>query len=180
MIYTKRGDDGTTTLLGGAKVSKADLRVECYGTVDELIAYLGLIRDCLNSDRLTAELVKIQTTLFTLGNLLACEDEEKYTQLHKVTKDDVKFLERKIDAMEADLAQITEFVIPGGSRTASHAHVARTICRRAERLCVRLDEQNKLECVLLEYLNRLSDYLFVFSRMIVKNKARKETYYKPR
>ncbi len=180
MIYTKTGDRGTTSLAGGERVPKYDQRVECYGTIDELVSYLGLVRDCLKNERLTAEIVKVQNTLFTLESILACERKELAASLPKVTEDDVRWLERKIDAMNEELPPLKAFVIPGGSRTASHVHVARAVCRRAERLCVRLNETNPLDDTILQYLNRLSDYLFVFSRMILMKKGRKETYWNPR
>ena len=177
MIYTKTGDKGETSLSGGTRVKKYDLRVECYGTIDELVSYLGLVRDCFNSEHLTREVVKIQRILFNCESLISSESEEVKSRMPKVKEEDVKFLERRIDTMNDELPALKAFLIPGGSRTSSHIHVARTICRRAERLCVRLNENNPVDDIVLQFLNRLSDYLFVLSRYILKHKGRKETYW---
>ena len=177
MIYTKTGDKGTTSLAGGTRVPKYDLRVECYGTIDELVSYLGLVRDCFKSERLTNEVVKIQRILFNAESILSSESEEIANKMPQVTDADVAFLERRIDAMNQELTPLKAFLIPGGSRTSSHIHVARCVCRRAERLCVRLNEEQAVNSNVLMYLNRLSDYLFVLARYILKEKKRKETYW---
>jgi cob(I)alamin adenosyltransferase len=177
MIYTKTGDKGTTSLAGGTRVPKYDLRVECYGTIDELVSYLGLVRDCFKSERLTNEMVKIQRILFNAESILSSESEEIANKMPQVTEADVAFLERRIDAMNQELTPLKAFLIPGGSRTSSHIHVARCVCRRAERLCARLNEEQAVNSNVLMYLNRLSDYLFVLARYILKEKKRKETYW---
>ncbi len=177
MIYTRKGDKGTTSLVGGERVPKYDLRVECYGTVDELVSYLGLVRDCLHDAVLIDELKKIQNTLFNVESILACETPEIAEKMPAVKTEDVQYLEKRIDAMNAQLLPLKAFLIPGGSRTSSHIHVARTICRRAERLCVRLSEEKPTDNTILQYINRLSDYLFVLSRLILKQKGRKESYW---
>ncbi len=179
MIYTRTGDNGTTSLIGGTRVPKYDLRVETYGTIDELVSYLGLVRDCLSSETLNSELVKIQSTLFNIESIIACEKEELKAKMPKVKEEDIAYLERKINVMTESLPQMKGFVLVGGSRTSSHVHVARTICRRCERLCVRLSEEIGVEETILKYLNRLSDYLFVLARYILKRKGREETYWKP-
>ena len=177
MIYTRKGDNGTTSLVGGERVPKYDLRVECYGTVDELVSYLGLIRDYLHDTVLTDEIKKIQNTLFNVESILACETPEIAAKMPPVTEENVHYLEKRIDEINAQLPPLKAFIIPGGSRTSSHVHVARTICRRAERLCVRLNEEKPTDNTILQYINRLSDYLFVLSRLILKQKGRKESYW---
>lgn len=177
MIYTRKGDDGTTSLVGGERVPKYDLRVECYGTIDELVSYLGLVRAHLNSELLSNEIKKIQCTLFNAESILACETSELADKMPRVGKEAVRYLERKIDAMNAQLPPMKAFIIPGGSRTSSQIHVARAVCRRAERLCVRLNEEKPIDNTILQYINRLSDYLFVLARIDLKQKGRKESYW---
>ncbi len=177
MIYTKTGDKGTTSLAGGQRVPKYDLRVECYGTIDELVSYLGLARDCFKSERLTNEVVRIQRILFNAESILSSESEDVANKMPQVKDEDIIFLERRIDAMNQELPPLKAFLIPGGSRTSSHIHVARCICRRAERLCVRLNDEQAVNSNILMFLNRLSDYLFVLARYILKEKKRKETYW---
>lgn len=177
MIYTKTGDKGETALVGGSRVLKCDQRVECYGTLDELVSYLALVRDCFKSERLTNEVIKIQRILFKAESILACESENVLNKMPKITEDDIVFLEKRIDVMNDGLPALKAFLIPGGSRTSSHIHVARCVCRRAERLCVRLNQDVPVDEKILRFLNRLSDYLFVLARYILKEKNRKETYW---
>lgn len=180
-IYTKRGDDGTTGLLGGMRVPKHHARIEAYGNVDELNSYLGVLRDLLEGSNHTAVLLEIQDRLFTIGSHLALEPGyEGRMQLPSITEEDVAFLEKEMDRMDASLPEMKNFVLPGGHIAVSHCHVARCICRRAERSVTFLTEQNPVPGVILHYLNRLSDYLFVLSRMVSQEKGAVETAWKPR
>ncbi|MGY0407239.1 MAG: cob(I)yrinic acid a,c-diamide adenosyltransferase [Polaribacter sp.] len=175
-IYTKTGDAGTTALFGGTRVKKHHLRIESYGTVDELNAYIGLIKDQKISQNLKDELLKIQTELFTLGAMLATPPEKKMLKsgkerlnIPKITETSIQFLENKIDTMEQELPQMTHFILPGGHQTVSFCHVARCVCRRAERLTVALNDQEEINNTIFKYLNRLSDYLFVLARKLSKD-----------
>ena len=165
-IYTKTGDKGTTSLIGGTKVSKAHLRIEAYGTVDELNSYTGLCKDLLTDKNSVSVLQEIQDRLFTIGAALAC-DPDKETKMKKpdLKEEDISLLEKEIDKMNETLPPMKFFILPGGHPTISHLHIARCICRRAERCCVRLEsEHNETEPIIIKYLNRLSDYLFVLAR----------------
>lgn len=171
-IYTKTGDTGKTSLIGGTRVNKDDLRVECYGTVDELNAHIGLLNDYLKTISLENILVDIQNNLFVTGSQLAMDtNKELRFSLPDLSEDDVVLLEKEIDRMNEQLPKMTHFVLPGGNMIVSHAHIARTVCRRSERLCVGLLEETGDQRVLLivKYLNRLSDYLFVLARFIAKH-----------
>lgn len=170
-IYTKTGDKGDTALLGGRKVSKAHLRIEAYGTVDELNAYTGLCRDLLLQKTAFADpvLQQVQNMLFVAGSLLACDpDKDLKMALPAIEEHHVLLLERRIDEMEASLPALKQFILPGGNPIVSHLHVARCICRRAERNCVRLQEASTVAPMIIQYLNRLSDYFFVLARYIAK------------
>jgi cob(I)alamin adenosyltransferase len=165
-IYTKTGDKGNTSLIGGTKVSKGDLRIESYGNVDELNAHVGLVNDLLKMDSIESLLSEVQDRLFTIGSALACDPEKdvvmKIPDLHE---SDVLVLEKEIDEMTEQLAPLTAFILPGGHPTISHLHIARCVCRRAERSCVRLqDAGGEVLPLIVIYLNRLSDYLFVLTR----------------
>lgn len=174
-IYTKTGDEGTTALFGGTRVKKYNLRIDSYGTVDELNAYIGLIKD-QDIDEATKEtLLNIQNELFTLGAMLATPPEKETLKsgkerlnIPKVNVNSIQYLENKIDAMDAELPQMTHFILPGGHQAVSFCHVARCVCRRAERLCVELNDEETINTDILKYLNRLSDYLFVLARMLSK------------
>src|SRR5574343_797358 len=165
-IYTKTGDSGTTSLIGGTKVPKSHLRIEAYGTIDELNSYIGLCRDIITDGDTIKMLVEVQDRLFTIGSSLACDPiKEPKLRLPDLRESDIQLLEKEIDGMEAALPEMTSFILPGGHPTVSHLHVARCVARRAERCCVRLElESLEVEPVILKYLNRLSDYLFVLSR----------------
>jgi cob(I)alamin adenosyltransferase len=179
-IYTKTGDQGTTALFGGKRVSKANLRIDSYGTVDELNAYLGLLRDQdVNRDRKDF-LVEIQDRLFTIGSILATEPGNRKVKTPALLGENIKSLEKEIDDMEAGLPPMRVFVMPGGHTSVSFGHIARTVCRRAERLTVALDEQEKVDTLVLQYLNRLSDYLFVLCRKMANELDAEETPWKPR
>jgi len=167
-IYTRKGDKGNTSLLGGKRVPKYHLRVEAYGTIDELKSYLGLIRDSHDKDVHNKSIYKIQEDLMTIEALLACEN--KNNTIPEISEEDVKFLEKEIDKMNEVLPRIKAFIIPGGNIASTHAHVARCICRRAERIVVKLSSKVHVEEIILKYLNRLSDYLFVLARFLFLNK----------
>ena len=179
-IYTKTGDKGTTALFGGKRVSKADLRIETYGTVDELNSFLGLVRDQEVNYNRKVELVEIQDRLFTIGSLLATEPGNTTVKTPLLNEDDVTFLEGKIDAMEGDLPPIRSFVLPGGHASVSYCHIARTVCRRAERICISLGNHEPIDPLIIKYLNRLSDYLFVLSRKMAHELKIEEVPWKAR
>ena len=179
-IYTKTGDTGTTSLFGGKRVSKADLRIDTYGTVDELNSYIGLVRDQEVNQKRKEVLVEIQDRLFTIGSILATEPGNSKVKIPSVQEKDIKFLEKEIDAMDAELPPMRFFVLPGGHPSVSIGHVARTVCRRAERLTIALDQVEKVEPLVIKYLNRLSDYLFVLCRKMASDLKVEETPWKPR
>jgi cob(I)alamin adenosyltransferase len=160
-IYTRTGDTGETSLYGGERTSKSDPRIEAYGTIDELNAFLGLVRTSWPSSPLDAQLNRVQSDLFDIGAYLAAPGSDRFKSVQSPRIAD---LEQGIDSMERDLKPLTTFVLPGGSTAAAHLHVARTICRRAERRVVALDDASKEMQTTLAYLNRLSDYLFVAAR----------------
>jgi len=179
-IYTKTGDGGTTALIGGSRVAKDDLRIECYGTVDELVSWIGLLRDQDIASSYITTLLEIQDRLFTLESLLAHDGSQLKNPLPVLFEQDIKLLEDEIDQMNVGLPALTSFLLSGGHQVVSYAHIARTVCRRAERLVIRLEHQQKVEPLNVKYLNRLSDYLFVLSRRIAHDNGIKETLWKPR
>ena len=181
-IYTKTGDGGTTSLIGGTKVHKSHLRIEAYGTVDELNSYTGLCKDLITDDHSRSILQEIQDRLFTVGSSLACDpDREPKMKIPDLNEEDVILLEKEIDAMNEALPPMKSFILPGGHSTVSHIHIARCICRRAERCCVRLEIEGKeVESIIIKYLNRLSDYLFVLARFIAYQLKAEEIPWKPR
>lgn len=179
-IYTKTGDLGTTALFGGRRVSKADLRIDTYGTVDELNAYIGLVRDQpVNAPRKDV-LVQVQDRLFTLGSILATEPGNTKVKIPALHETDIKDLEAEIDTMDSDLPPMRFFVLPGGHAAVSFCHVARTVCRRAERLVIALHEQEPVSPLVIQYLNRLSDYLFMLSRKMTQELGAEETAWHPK
>ena len=165
-IYTKTGDKGSTSLIGGTKVPKWHLRIESYGTVDELNSYIGLCRDLLADQKGRVVLQEVQDRLFTIGAALACDPEkERKMLIPDLNEQDIIYLENEIDRMDEVLPEMKNFLLPGGHPTVSHLHVARCICRRAERHIVQLEQESaEVELIILKYLNRLSDYLFVLAR----------------
>lgn len=181
-IYTKTGDDGTTSLIGGTKVPKSHLRIEAYGTVDELNSYVGLCRDLLTDKASLPLLAEIQDRLFTIGSSLACDAEkEPGMALPDLVQDDVHLLEKEIDRMTEQLPPMKHFILPGGAPAVSHLHVARCICRRAERCCVRMQYEGlAIDERVVIYLNRLSDFLFVLSRYTAQVSGVSEITWKPR
>ena len=164
-IYTKTGDKGETSLFGGKRVEKHNIKIEAYGTVDELLAYMGLIRDYSEGNTKDV-IVKIQNTLLNIGSHLATpkDNEKAKNKLPKITSEDIILLEKEIDRMTEEQPPLTNFVLPGGHPSVSHCHVARTICRRAERRISTLNEIEEINLELKIYINRLSDYLFILSR----------------
>ena len=181
-VYTRHGDQGQTSLVGGQKISKADLRIESYGTVDELNAYVGAARlSCIEigCPELAQILHGVQNALFNLGSLLATKLEDLHPLQPQVTQEDIKKLETTIDRFNKDLPSLKSFVLPGGNRPNVELHMARTICRRAERICVRLSQTEDIGQTVIPYLNRLSDALFVWSRWVVYQSKAEEHLWTP-
>lgn len=178
-IYTKTGDKGKTSLFGGTRVPKYHLRIEAYGTVDELNSYIGLIRDQKIDPHTTEILLKIQNELFTLGSMLATPPEKEILKsgkdrlnINKVGEESVELLENEIDQMNESLPPMSHFILPGGHPTVSFCHITRCICRRAERITTLLSDESSINPQILVYLNRLSDYLFVLARKLtIDNQA---------
>ncbi|MCC7298766.1 MAG: cob(I)yrinic acid a,c-diamide adenosyltransferase [Bacteroidia bacterium] len=178
-IYTRTGDDGKTGLIGGDRVSKHHIRVESYGTVDELNSHLGLIRAQTHLDSVVQTLSVVQDRLFTVGAYLASAPGNKMI-LPELYPEDVTLLETEIDKFTAELPELKNFIIPGGSVAGAQAHVARCVCRRAERLVVYLADQEEIDPWVVRYLNRLSDYLFTLARFLDKSSGAEEIAWKPR
>ena len=181
-IYTKTGDLGKTSLIGGTKVSKGNMRIETYGTVDELNSYLGLVGDNCADAHSKNILKEIQDRLFTIGSSLACDpDKEQKMKIPDLKEADMEFLENEIDKMNEMLPEMKFFILPGGHVAISTTHIARCVCRRAERLCVNMQEQKLfIEPRIIKYLNRLSDYLFILARYIGYLLKVPESPWKPR
>lgn len=181
-IYTKTGDLGTTSLIGGTKVSKSNLRIETYGSVDELNSHLGLVIDTCEDKASRKTLKEIQDRLFTIGSALACDpDKESKMKIPDLKETDVEFLEKEIDRMNDNLPEMKHFILPGGHVAVSNIHIARCVCRRVERCCVNmLDHQLFIDPLIIKYLNRLSDYLFVLARFIGHQLNISETPWRPR
>ena len=181
-IYTKTGDLGKTSLIGGTKVPKSHLRIETYGTVDELNSYIGLAGDMIADEQSKTTLKEIQDRLFTIGSSLACDpDKEPLMKMPDLKETDVELLEKEIDKMNESLPPMKFFILPGGSATVSTIHVVRCVCRRAERLCVNMQEHELfVDPLVIKYINRLSDYLFVLSRFIGHLLGVAEVAWKPR
>ncbi len=178
-IYTKTGDAGKTSLFGGSRVSKNNLRIESYGTVDELNSWLGLVRDNASNTHTRDILKKIQDRLFTIGAALAADPKKPKLKKPDLLEDDVMLLEKEIDRMEQSLQPLTVFILPGGHPFVSNIHIARCVSRRAERLAVALSLKEKMEPLIITYLNRLSDYLFVLARWTGKNLKAEEIRWEP-
>ena len=186
-VYTKTGDTGTTALFGGTRVPKDHARIESYGTVDELNSYIGLIRDQEINQHFKDILIEIQDRLFTVGAILATppgkevlKNGQKRLQNLGIIESDIELLEKEIDTMEDSLPQMTHFVLPGGHTTVSYCHIARCVCRRAERLAVHLSHNEAVADIAIKYLNRLSDYLFVLARKLSKELNADEVKWIPR
>ncbi len=179
-VYTKKGDSGTTQLIGGTRIPKSSLRIEAYGTTDELNSWIGLIRDQEIDPQYVDQLLEIQDRLFTLGALLASDPETSKMKLPELSEADITYLEKAIDAMDEELEPMKSFVLPGGHTTVSYAHIARCVCRRGERIITELSANDPVSPIVLAYVNRLSDYLFVLSRKLTKDLNAKEQPWKPR
>ncbi|ELR69101.1 Cob(I)alamin adenosyltransferase PduO [Fulvivirga imtechensis AK7] len=179
-VYTKTGDKGTTALFGGARVSKSHDRINAYGTIDELNSYIGLVRDQEVNHKRRTILVEVQDRLFTIGSVLATEPGNKKVKTPHLGEDDIEALEVEIDKMEEELPPMKNFILPGGHPSVSFCHVARCVCRRAERLVVALNDHEAVNPLVIQYLNRLSDYLFVLARKMSKELNAEETPWKAR
>jgi cob(I)alamin adenosyltransferase len=179
-IYTKKGDSGKTSLIGGTRVPKHHLRIESYGTVDELNSYIGLIRDQEISAQDIEALLEIQDRLFTIGSHLAADPGKSKMVLPELLEADITFLENEIDRMDDLLEEMRSFVLPGGHTVVSYSHIARCVCRRAERIAVQLAEESEVDEKIISYLNRLSDYLFTLSRKLTKDLNAKEIAWVPK
>ena len=185
-IYTKTGDKGKTSLFGGTRVPKYDLRIEAYGTVDELNSYIGLIRDQKIDTHTSEILLNIQNELFTIGSMLATPPEKKVLKngkerlnISKINTQSVELLENEIDKMNKKLPEMTHFILPGGHTTVSFCHITRCVCRRAERISTELSDESSIEPQILIYLNRLSDYLFVLARKLTIDNNAQEIQWIP-
>lgn len=166
-VYTKTGDRGTTSLIGGTRVPKFHIRVEAYGTIDELISYIGLIRSQEIEVHIAETLHQIQVKLMDIAAIMA--SDEKAKKIRQVTDSDIKILESEIDKSDTDLEPLKYFVLPGGHNTPAFCHIARCICRRAERMILHVNEETDVPENVLAYMNRLSDYLFILARKLHKN-----------
>lgn len=179
-VYTKTGDKGTTALISGRRVVKHHHRIEAYGTIDELMAFTGVLHDQLIDKHDKATFINIQDCLMTSASILAADCDDCDIELPEIKENDIAFLEEKIDEMDKDLTPLMNFILPGGHTTVSFCHVARTICRRAERLVNRVNEEEGHCHMVLKYLNRLSDYFFVLSRKLAKDLKVEEIVWKSR
>ena len=179
-IYTKKGDKGTTGLIGGTRVLKSSLRIEAYGTIDELNSYIGLIRDQHIDNNYIDQLKEIQDRLFTIGSSLASDPEKSNMRIPDLRSEDIDLLEKWMDETDENLPEMKHFILPGGHTTVSFCHIARCVCRRAERIIVDLSTHEFVEVMVLQYVNRLSDYLFVLSRALTRDLKAEEYPWKPR
>lgn len=181
-IYTKAGDQGKTSLIGGTRVPKSHIRIETYGTVDELNSFIGLLSDLVDDEKIKTDLKEIQDRLFTVGSSLACDPEkESALKIPDLKEEDITGLEIAMDQMNEVLAPMKSFIIPGGHQAISTAHIARCVCRRAERWCVNMQEEDLfVETLVIKYLNRLSDYLFTLARYIGHLNGVEDIPWKPR
>jgi cob(I)alamin adenosyltransferase len=181
-IYTKTGDAGTTALIGGTRILKSHIRIEAYGTVDELNSVLGMVSDQMDLIDVKDIIKEIQDRLFTIGSSLATDpNKDSKMRLPDLLEKDISYLENHIDAMQTNLPELKSFILPGGHIAASTCHVARCVCRRAERICVHMESEKEfIAPLVLIYLNRLSDFLFVLSRHIANKYGCKDTEWHPR
>ena len=179
-IYTKTGDQGKTSLIGGTRVPKHHIRIETYGTVDELNSFVGMIRDLSESPHQINILNEIQDRLFTIGSLLASDPGKSKMKLPELVESDIHLIEKEIDKMNELLPELKSFILPGGHVLASWCHLARCVCRRCERLVSQLTDESEVPEFVLIYLNRLSDYLFVLARKVLLDQKSSEVVWKPR
>tara|TARA_R110001592_G_scaffold219477_1_gene473747 strand:+ start:138006 stop:138554 length:549 start_codon:yes stop_codon:yes gene_type:complete len=178
-IYTKGGDQGETSLIGGARVLKNHSRIEAYGTIDELNAIIGIVRDSSQNASADEQLEAVQNILFSIGSALAAADGHKM-QLPDFEETAIEDLEKAIDQMNEELEPLRNFILPGGDLASSYCHLARTVCRRAERKVVAMQQELQVEPKIVKYLNRLSDYFFTLGRFYTKLNSGKETLWNPR
>lgn len=179
-IYTKTGDKGKTSLIGGTRVAKSDVRIEAYGTVDELNSYIGLVRDQEVNRNRAAILKEIQDRLFTIGASLASDPVKSKMKTPDLHNEDVLLLEQEIDNYTSEVPPLRAFVLPGGHQSVSFCHVARCVCRRAERIAIQLQQESEVEDLVIIYLNRLSDYLFALCRIMTHELGAEEIAWKAR
>lgn len=181
-IYTKTGDRGSTSLIGGTKVPKSHLRIDSYGTIDELNSFIGLVNDQLTDEASKTMLREIQDRLFTIGSSLACDPEKApKMKIPDLKEEDILLLEKEMDRMDEQLPVMKSFILPGGHIAVSTTHVARCVCRRAERICVNMQQQELfVDELVIKYLNRLSDYLFILARYTGQLSGAAEIPWKPR
>lgn len=179
-IYTKKGDEGKTGLIGGTRVMKSSMRIEAYGTTDELNSHIGLVRDQDIDPKYVAQLIEIQDRLFTIGSSLASDPEKSNMKIPDLRSEDVELLEKWMDEMDSELPEMKSFILPGGHTTVSFCHVARCVCRRGERIIVDLSTNEFVDATVLKYMNRLSDYLFVLGRKLAQDLKAPEQPWKPR
>jgi cob(I)alamin adenosyltransferase len=186
-IYTKTGDKGKTSLIGGKRVLKSHIRIEAYGSIDELNSFIGLLRDSITDHKNSAKLLNIQNNLFSIGTLLALDpenekfksDDNPYKSL-EINNEDIAILENEMDSMNNELPDLAHFILPGGNSAVSICHICRTVCRRSERNCVSLSEESAISENIIIYLNRLSDYFFVLARKLTKDIGVSEVKWEPK
>ncbi len=179
-IYTKTGDKGQTSLIGGTRLPKHHIRIDAYGTVDELNSHIGLLRDVMSDKEKIALLIHIQDRLFTMGSHLAADPEKSKMKLPDLSEEDIVTLEHAIDAIDKVVPEMKSFVLPGGHAHVSYCHIARCVCRRAERTVLKLAEHESVDEINYKYLNRLSDYLFMLSRQLTFDLKAEEIPWKPK
>jgi cob(I)alamin adenosyltransferase len=179
-IYTRTGDKGKTTLVGGKQVPKTHVRIEAYGTVDELIANVGMLRDMSDNDAIKDYLLEVQDRLMTCAAILAADCEDCLVRIPEIKESDITSLENAIDNMESLLPPLSSFVLPGGQIISSQCHIARTVCRRAERQIIRLSTELFVPETVIKYMNRLSDYFFMLARKILRDFDKEDTPWKPK
>ncbi|MGP8214327.1 MAG: cob(I)yrinic acid a,c-diamide adenosyltransferase [Bacteroidia bacterium] len=179
-IYTKTGDKGQTSLLGGTRVPKHHIRIEAYGTVDELNSWIGLLRDTIADVQVNSILMEVQDRLLTMGSSLASDPVKSKVKIPRFSENDITVLEKEIDKMDMVLPPMKSFVLPGGHQTVSYCHIARCVCRRAERRVIHLVENEQVDELVIKYLNRLSDYLFTLARKLTYDLKASEVPWKPK
>jgi cob(I)alamin adenosyltransferase len=179
-IYTKTGDNGSTSLMGGTRLPKDHIKIEAFGSVDELNAWIGMLTEVSGNESRKSFLKEIQDRLFTIGSTLASEEEYNKSKLPELYESDIEVLEKAMDEYNEEIPPLRSFVLPGGHILVSQTHVARTVCRRAERQVIKLSHEEEVEPIIIKYLNRLSDYLFVLSRKITQEQKTEEVAWRPR
>ncbi|MCF8346899.1 MAG: cob(I)yrinic acid a,c-diamide adenosyltransferase [Bacteroidales bacterium] len=178
-IYTKKGDQGKTSLLGGRRVSKYHQRIEAYGTIDELMAHTALLRDMVVHEEIRDQLLVVLERLMSAASVIAADGNDLPDNMPSLYEKDVLFLENAIDTMDHELPKLSSFILPGGEQSSSQAHIARTVCRRAERNILMLNDKEPVDEITLKYFNRLSDYYFLLSRWLVHISGKREIPWKP-